>query len=100
MLQYPYMKERIPQKGDLGENKKAADELKGFKDGHVSDLFDMNEDAAGETRDLATGKPIDNSKSDFAHGRLTTVEPGKKDALPPLREKNDAAAQWLRENGG
>jgi hypothetical protein len=90
--------ERIPKKKDLGANTKAADELNQFQNGHVNNLFDLNEDVYGETSDLATGRPIDNTGNDSIEEELTIVEPGSKDALPVLEEEDDAAAKWLREN--
>jgi|GEM_PF-6845115 len=73
-----------------------SDELKEAKAGehHNSNLFDQNEDRAGEKTDLATGKPIDNS-TDLGFEHLTIREGNPEESET---EENDAAAQWLREN--
>lgn len=71
---------------------------------HFGDLYDENSDRAGEINDLATGKPINNSPAvSGADETLTTIDPGRsgtEDALGALPQENDAAAKWLRENGG
>lgn len=90
------MKEHF--KGSFGKNAKALEEIS--LNQHDSDLFDQNEDKAGELYDLATGKRIDNSGPKGLHEELTVIENGGKDALPPLPEEDDEAAKWLRANGG
>lgn len=83
-------------------NQRARDEKSELPGHHSENLFDQNEDAAGEKIDLATGKPFvnDNDSVVAVSSNLYAVEAGSKDALPDLPEENDAAAQWLRENGG
>ena len=77
-------------------------QFKKFSRHHSGDLYDQNSDNAGENHDLATGKPINNSPSvTGADEELSTIKPGKgEDALGALPEEDDAAAKWLRENGG
>jgi hypothetical protein len=60
---------------------------------HNSNLFDQDEDRAGEKVDLATGTPIDNS-TDHGLGGLTIHQTPHVES----DDKNDAAAKWLREN--
>jgi len=82
-------------------NLKARAEQEEMSGNHSENLYDQNEDAAGEKFDLATGKPFDNTRSEAAGATLTRVEPSESgDALPPLLEEDDAAAKWLREHGG
>lgn len=90
--------EHIPDKSD--HNQKAKDELKILAGHHSEDLYDQDEDRAGEKMNLATGENFNNSESDPAHFKnLKILEPtGSADVLPPLREEEDAAAKWLREN--
>ena len=73
-------------------------ELHATRDGthHNSNLFDENEDRAGEKVDLATGKAIDNS-TDFGLRGLRV-----HDKLPENGEdedKDSPGAQWLRDRG-
>ncbi len=60
---------------------------------HFSNLFDQDEDRAGEKTDLATGQPIDNS-TDLGLEHLTIHD------LPPHSDddSDDEAARWLRAN--
>lgn len=72
------------------------DELKETSAGehHFSNLFDQDEDRAGEKTDLATGRPIDNS-TDHGIDQLSVhhdIPAEVKD------DEDDAAARWLREN--
>lgn len=63
---------------------------------HNSNLFDQNEDRAGEKIDLATGRPIDNS-TDHGLEHLSV-----HDDLPHLKDdedKDSPGEKWLRENG-
>jgi hypothetical protein len=69
---------------------------------HNTGLYDLDEDKSGEKVDLATGKPIDNSSSDPGAQKLYAVNGGKRpkgynDALPPIKDEDDAAAKFLRE---
>ena len=69
---------------------------------HFNNLFDQDEDVAGQKIDEATGKPIDNSSTvENLEEQLITVEPDSKsdDMLGKLPEPDDAAARWLREHG-
>ena len=87
--------------GGSGANQRAKYEKRHLNMGkiHFEGLYDENEDRAGEKRDLATGKPIDNSKDDLGPINLKIKRGRKKsqDALPPLPEENDEAARWLKE---
>ncbi len=83
-------------------NQRAREERIEFPGLHSETLHDQNEDHAGEPVNLADGKKFVNDGDSIQEVKRTlyAVEPGTTDALPDLREKNDAAAQWLRENGG
>lgn len=86
-------------------NQKARDELREAGLGnHFDNLFDVNEDRAGERYDLSTGKPIDNSTAAAPGDELTPIErhaaDPSQDALGSIDEPEDEAARWLRENGG
>ena len=80
------------------ENHKAKDEHRDLVGNHSENLYDQNEDAAGERVDLATGKPFDNNGLETIQDQLSEVKNGGRDALPDLPEEEDAAAAWLREN--
>ena len=88
--------------GIKGENERARVEADKISGHHSADLYDQNEDAAGETTDLATGRPILNDLDSVqaVKDHLRAVEHGTQDALPDLEVEDDAAAKWLRENGG
>ncbi len=92
--------ERIPKKGDFGENEKAQEEFENLEKSHVSDLFDSEEDIFGERADPVTGELIDNTRDTSADEALRVVTPGNntEDALPSLGEDDDEAARWLREH--
>ena len=81
-------------------NEKAKEETESISGHHSEDLYDQNEDTAGEKTNLANGKPFDNTRDKGNDEQLRVIEPGDKDALPPLEEEDDAAAKWLREHGG
>jgi len=83
-------------------NQRAQHEKDVLSGHHSSDLFDQNEDLAGEKINLANGMPIvnDNDSMEAARMALSAVEAGAEDALPDLEEEDDAAAKWLRANGG
>jgi hypothetical protein len=90
-----------PNRELLGDNLKARDETVGFLGTHDSDLYDQDEDRAGERRNLATGSPIDNSSevpgTPIIHSTLKRTV--GEDALPPeVGFDDDAAANWLKEN--
>lgn len=66
---------------------------------HNDNLFDQDEDGAGESRNLATGTRIDNSTST----ELTELALHGSTILDPLDETTeplvlDDAERWLREN--
>ena len=68
---------------------------------HNEGLFDDGADLAGESIDLRTGEPFNDS--DEPNDGLVEVGgedrgDGSEDILPALSERNDAAAKWLREN--
>ena len=90
-------------KEKLGGNLKAKDEKKGLNMAveHFSRLYDLDEDMAGEKVDPSNGQPINNSIDDHGPVELKNFKPNKKskDVMPRLREKNDAAAQWLKQKG-
>ncbi len=85
-----------------GEKKHQTDTL-GI---HSETLHDMNEDLAGEKNNLATGDPIRNTEMPTAPAdKILSVVPSSPtrkgtDALGALPSDNDAAAAWLRANGG
>lgn len=67
---------------------------------HFDNLYDQNEDEAGEKVDLATGEPIDNSTA--KNGDIdpeVVVREGRVVELD-LREtgKDNAGEKWLRKN--
>jgi hypothetical protein len=80
-------------------HKRAQDEAKHGPSLHNDNLFDEDEDAYGERRDLATGKPIDNSTYTGMEG-LTEVLPedSSEDVLGTVKDDDDEAGRWLREN--
>ena len=85
------------------EHEKAKDEIGALSDGHHdTDLYDLDESLiGGEKTDLATGVTINNSGEAGAPvtHQLIDIDAGpRKDALPPLKEKRDAAALWLEQN--
>jgi hypothetical protein len=87
------------------DNQKARDELRVAGLGnHFDNLFDENEDRAGERYDLATGRPIDNSTEAAPGDELTAIERRasdlSQDALGSIDEPEDEATRWLRKNGG
>jgi hypothetical protein len=82
------------------DNERARDERKHVTSQHTEDLFDEGQDFTGEKIDLATGKPFEHKHLEPADSKMSVVEPGDRDALPPLEHEDDAAAKWLRENGG
>lgn len=83
------------------ENERALDEAGEISGHHSENLYDVNEDAAGEKVNLADGRPFQNDNTVEAPDlEVHAVEPGTRDALPDLEEEDDAAAKWLRENGG
>lgn len=85
---------------DPEENERAREEAEVISGHHSENLYDQPEDAAGEKFDLRTGLPFvndDDARQTMAH-QMHAVEPESDDALPTLKEKDDAAARWLREN--
>lgn len=70
---------------------------------HGSDLFDQDEDSAGEKYDLATGKPIDNSTVTELDG-LTITDENDNNKDNDLEELKDAisndkeASEWLKKH--
>jgi len=84
---------------EKGFNQRAKDEKEHLSSQHTEDLFDEGQDSAGETVDLATGKPFEHKHLEPADANMSVVEPGDHDALPLLQEEDDAAAKWLREHG-
>lgn len=62
---------------------------------HDANLYDENEDRAGERYDLATGKPIDNS-GEIGLEKLPTAD--EIDGAIDPETDDDEAARWLREN--
>lgn len=83
---------------------KHNDELREVDSGenHFQNIFDEDEDRAGERVDLATGKPIDNSTYTAVEGATIRIVSDSE----AMREKpedvgidtNDDAAKWLAEN--
>lgn len=63
---------------------------------HDSDLFDQDEDAAGEKYDLSTGEKIDNS----TYTGVENLPVVSEDAIDQLKDdvSGDDADKWLREN--
>jgi hypothetical protein len=61
---------------------------------HSETLFDQNEDAAGESVNLATGRPIDNS----THTGMEDLRVVDSNHITSDESEDDAAARWLREN--
>jgi len=94
--------EGFARKDIRGENNRAEDEAGELSGHHSENLYDQNEDGAGEKVNLATGRQFvnDNDTVEAARNLMHAVEPGERDALPPIEEEDDAAAKWLRENGG
>lgn len=84
------------------ENLRAHDEAVVVSGHHSENLYDQNEDAAGERIDLRTGLPFVNDAdgAEATAHQMHAVEHGSTDALPDLLEPEDDAARWLRENGG
>ncbi len=70
---------------------------------HFNNLYDEDEDRAGQKINEATGKQINNTPVVSGSDEKLTVQKikrgGSEDALGKLPEKNDAAARWLREHG-
>lgn len=86
--------------GRAGKILKTADY--GVDGMHDSNLFDQNEDAAGERIDPANGIPYDNSTMiDKSHlqtkglGYEITSDDSSGDVMGELPQEFDAAAQWL-----
>lgn len=90
---------KISDEEEVKVSERALEEREKLTGHHSEDLYDQNEDAAGEKINLATGLPFvnDNETPELVP---TVVERGTRDALPDLEEEDDAAAKWLRENGG
>lgn len=90
------------KKETIGENQRAKDEGKEIPGHHSENLYDQNEDAAGEKTDLATGRVFvnDGDTTKAARDSFGMVEAGTEDALPDIPEDDDEAARWLKENGG
>ena len=70
---------------------------------HETNLFDINERLSdGALHDEATGENYDNTTFTALDGLDLVVTAGgnedQTDVLPALRERDDAAAQWLREH--
>jgi hypothetical protein len=83
-----------------GEHHKAAlEQEKGIGD-HDDNLYDQDEDGAGQRIDAATGKWIDNSTDEkpVGYAAIDPSEHGGKDALGPVNDDDDAAAHWLKEH--
>lgn len=84
-----------------GQHLKAKAEMETGVGDHYNNLYDEDEDRAGQRLDDATGKFIDNSTDTLIVGLSETSRRmrGSKDALGPVPEdKNDAAAIFLREH--
>jgi hypothetical protein len=66
---------------------------------HSENFFDQNEDASGETVDLATGKKIDNSTDLGLDGLsiLSEIDLDVEDD-PVDTGGDEEAKRWLREN--
>lgn len=80
-----------------------ADHEKGGDGNHFSDLYDQDEDAAGQRINEATGKPINNSPAVTGNDEIfREIEPDAKsdDVLGAIPPENDEAARWLSEQGG
>src|SRR6185437_17079867 len=79
-------------------NKKAAEEI--MDGNHFEKLYDENEDRAGQKINEATGKSINNSpkfhnlEDKLGKREISVDESG--DIMGKVKEKNDAAAKWLR----
>lgn len=90
------MKRKVNPDGET----RLVEEERESKEGHLhaDNLFDENEDFAGEKVDLATGKPIDNSTATSEH--IDGIVTRKADQAPigKVVEAEDAAERWLREN--
>ncbi|HEY4516686.1 MAG TPA: hypothetical protein VJG64_01965 [Candidatus Paceibacterota bacterium] len=77
--------------------------LEGETGDHFNNLYDEDEDRAGQKINEATGKRINNTPVVSGMDEQLTVQKIKRgrseDVLGKLSEKNDAAARWLREHG-
>ena len=90
------MSER-PDPGSWSKKDGRSRDTRGFTDLHWGNLYDENEDRAGETTDLATGRPIDNSDSlsqEMEGAGIHVVDTGEyeeapewHDVLPPLDDE-------------
>lgn len=86
-----FLFENQPEKSNEARNDEEALNTKL----HDSDLFDQNEDAAGETHDLATGELIDNSTYTGTEDLSVVTE----DTISRTDEAiGDPADAWLRAN--
>ncbi len=81
-------------------HKAALEKQKGIGD-HYDNLYDQDEDQAGQRIDAATGEWIDNSTSKPKGLMEVVPAPHKsKDALGAINDdtEDDAAARWLKEH--
>ena len=75
--------------------------LEGSIGDHFNNLYDENEDRAGQEIDESTGKKIMNSppvEGADEKLRLIVNNSRSEDVLGALPEDDDAAAKWLRDN--
>ena len=79
-------------------NERARSEFKERAGHHTEDLFDQDEDAAGEKVNLATGKPIENSKSRLPDDIRVREVAQEGDIMGPVEKDEDEAEKWLRKN--
>lgn len=105
MYTYLYMERFVFEGGGNKHTERVAEEARNDEH-HNSDLFDQDEDGAGEKVDLATGKKIDNSTytgkedlRDITDEELTAdTKEADLDELAKLISGNAEAEQWLKEN--
>ncbi len=88
------MRRRIEPTTRVGVERRLVASL----ESHNTDLFDLNEGPGGERADLATGKPIDNSKSPVLLSRREAGE--MEGSLDEIEDTDKEGEKWLRENGG
>jgi hypothetical protein len=82
------------------KNERAEDQKEEYiKEGyHDENLFDQNENSAGEKIDLRTGNKINNEKSIKSPHGVRKFVIGKKDPVQDELE-NDPATAYLRDHG-
>ncbi len=86
----------------FGENERARGQQEdALKEGyHFDNLFDQNEDGAGEKINPETGEFIINdSDKDLENSEVMSID--NKGKLKDIKRtlKDEAATKWLRENG-